>query len=135
MSREIKDSSLKVVVTLPNAGNTTSNGAIDLGATTPFPITEQIQARVSISAATGANNKNINIRLMESAEAAANFTNIALLANPILRSTDADGAGHSASNVTVQLQPNLKRYLKVVCLGEANGGDSSDGTATLQLLF
>lgn len=133
-NRAIKDAALKLTVTLPNAANTTSNGAIDLGATVPFPVTEKIQARVSITAAVGANNKNVNLRLMESNESNANFTNIAELANPILRSVDNNGAGHSASNVVVQLQPSQKRYLKLVALGEANGGDSSNGTATLEIL-
>src|SRR5262245_61594000 len=133
-NREIKDTQLKVTFALPNAANTVNANSIDLGATTPFPVTEKFQVKLSITAANGANNKNINIRLQDSADNSS-FANIALLANPALRSTDDNGNGHSASNVVLQLPPNTRRYIRAVALGEANGGDSSNGTGTCQLLF
>lgn len=129
-----KDAALSVQAALPNAANTVNGGVIDLEQTTPYPITQQILVRIETTAANGANNKNINIRLQESAESNANFTNIAELANPILRVTDNNGAGYAAGMINIALQPSQKRYLRGVAVGEANGGDSSAGKFTVSIL-
>lgn len=134
MSRKIKDAALKVTAALPNAANTVNSNVIDLGATTPFPVTEQITLRLSTTAGNGANAKNINIRVMHSAEANANFTNVAELANPALRVTESGGS-YAAGEANLALPPGIKRYLKFAALGEANGGDASNGTFSAELLF
>lgn len=133
MAREIQDAQLKAGGLLPNAANTVNGNVIDLGATTPFPINEQVAVRIKTTVATGANSKNINIRLQHSAEAAANFTNIAELANPLLRVTDS--SGYPASSIDAYLPPTVKRYIRGVALGEANGGDAGDGTFEVSLQF
>lgn len=117
---------------LPNAANTVNTNGLDLGAATPYPTTEKIQVKISNTVATGANTKNINIRLMDSADNSS-FTNVAQLANPILRV--ADNSGIPAGEVTISLPPNIRRYIRATALGEANGGDSSDGTFKIELLF
>lgn len=132
--RRLKDAQAIVTGTLPNAANTTYSNVVDLGHATPYPLTEQIHVRLENSTATGANSKNINIRMQDSADNSS-FANIALLANPALRTTDNAGGGHSASNVILQLPPNTRRYVRAAATGEANGGDSSDGTYTVTLLF
>lgn len=134
MAREIKDKLLKVSATQPNAANTVNSNSIDLGATTPYPVTEQVQVKITCGASNGANSKNINIRLQDSADNSS-FANIANTPNPALVNADNAGAGHSASNVTFHLPPNTRRYIRAVAVGEANGGDSSNGTFTLELLF
>jgi hypothetical protein len=116
---------------MPNAANTVNTSGVDLGATTPYPITEHISVKISNTAATGANTKNVNIRLMDSADNSS-FTNVAQTANPILRTTDS--SGYPASNVIIALPPNIKRYIRATALGEANGGDASDGTFSLEVL-
>lgn len=131
--REIKDAALKVTAALPNAAATVNTAAIDLGPT-PYPVVEHIQARISTTAATGANNKNINVRLQHSAEANANFTNIAEFANPVLTITDANGAGYPIGVANIALQPSAKRYLRAQATGEANGGNAADGTLTVEIL-
>ena len=132
--RTQKDAAKYVSGTLPHTNNTTSTNGIDLVAVVPYPTT--ITARVSIVGGTGANNKNINIRLQDSADNnVSNYANIALLANPVLRSLDQNNTTHANENVNVVLQPGGKRWVRAVALGEANGGDSSDGTFTLELLF
>ena len=132
--RTQKDAAKYVSGTLPHTNNTTSTNGIDLEAVVPYPTT--ITARVSIVGGTGANNKNINIRLQDSADNnVSNYANIALLANPVLRSLDQNNTTHANENVNVILQPSGKRWVRAVALGEANGGDSSDGTFTLELLF
>jgi hypothetical protein len=134
MPRAIVDALTLVTTTLPNAANTCNSNGIDLGATTPYPLTESILVNVAIGVATGANNKNINIRIMDSADNTT-FTNVAVIANPVLRSVDANAAGHSASNVTIALPPTIKRYVRATALGEADGGDSSDGSFYIKLLY
>jgi hypothetical protein len=132
--RTQKDSAKYVSATLPNAANTVNSNGIDLEATTPYPTT--VTVRVSILGGTGANNKNINIRLQDSIDdVTGNYANIALLANPVLRSLDQNNSTHAAANVNVVLQPSGRRWVRAVALGEANGGDSSDSTFTLELLF
>ncbi len=132
--RSQRDAKKYVSATLPNAANTVNSNGIDLEATTPFPT--HIEARISVVGGTGANNKNINVRLQDSIDdVSGNYANIALLANPVLRNVDANGAGHPASNVNVVLPQNCRRWIRAVALGEANGGDSSDSTFTLELLF
>jgi hypothetical protein len=37
--------------------------------------------------------------------------------------------------VTLSLPPNIRRYIRATALGEANGGDASNGTFTIKLLF
>ncbi len=133
MAHTITDLSLKVTATLPNAANTVNSNSIDLGATTPFPITEKINVKISTTSAVGANTKNLNLRLQDSAEAAANFTNVAQTANPILRVAES-GSVYAASEVVIALPPNVKRYIRVAALGEANGGDSSNGTFAVEVL-
>lgn len=132
MARRIADAALKVTAALPNAANTTSTNAIDLGAIVPYPITEKVTVKLSNTAATGANSKNINMRLMESAESNANFTNVAEFAIPVLKVTDS--SGYPAASIELTLQPSAKRYLKAAALGEANGGDASDGTMSLEIM-
>ncbi len=129
--REIQDAGLKVTFALPNAANTVNSNAIDLGSTTPYPVTENIQVRLSATVATAANSKNINYVLQHSAEAAANFTNIGALAVKVVagNATNAPAFTHN-----VALPPDTKRYLRVSATGEANGGNSADGTGTLQIL-
>ena len=131
--RRLKDTDLTVNVALPNAANTVNTTAIDLGSNTPYSVTEGFHVKLSTSTATGANNKNINIRLAHSNESNANFTNIAELG--LFQVVDNNGAGFSAGSMTVQLPPGVKRYVRGTALGEANGGNAANGTLTVQLMF
>lgn len=129
--REIQDASLKVTATLPNAGNTVNTNAIDLGSTTPYPVTEQIQVRLTTAEATGANNKNINITLQHSHEAAANFVAIPELATKVCAGNATKVA---AVTHNVALPPGTRRYIRASAVGEENGGDSSGANFTVQVL-
>ena len=131
--RRLKDSDLTVAIALPNAANTVTTNVIDLGSNTPFPVTEGFHVKLSTSTATGANNKNINIRLAHSNESNANFTNITELG--LFQVVDSNGAGFSAGSMTVQLPPKVKRYIRGTALGEANGGNAANGTLTVELMF
>lgn len=133
-TRNLKDANLKQTVALPNAANTVNTNGIDLGATTPFPTTEKFAVRLTIGTATGANNKNINAVIQDSADNST-FANIAGLGAPIKRSVDNNGAGHTESSIDVQLPPGTRRYIRASATGEANGGNSADGNLTVELLF
>ena len=131
--RRLKDADLSVNVALPNAGNTVTTNAIDLGSNTPFPVGDRLTVKLSTSAATGANNKNITARLQHSNEANANFTNISELGS--LTVTDNNGAGYPAGSLQVALPPATKRYVRGIATGEAAGGNAADGALTVELLF
>lgn len=130
--RGLKDALLTVNTALPNAGNTVNTNGIDLGSATPYPVTESFTAKVSTSAATGANNKNITVSIQDSADNTT-FANVAGLGTLVV--TDDNGGGYSADSLEVQLPPGTRRYLRASATGEANGGNAADGTLTVELLF
>lgn len=130
--RRIKDIStgVKVSTALPNAANTKNTSSIDLGAVTPFPLNSQIHVLVSLSAATGANTKNINTTVQDSADDSS-FTAIAGLQ---VWTNISAGVVYTAATRYVSLPAITRRYVRVSCVGEANGGDASDGTITAQIV-
>lgn len=134
MPRLIKDASSSLVanIALPNAANVVNTGAIDLGSNAPYPLNEKIGVLLTSTQSTGANSKNINIRLQDSNESNANFTNIA--EGPI-KVLAGNAANFPAFSMNIALPPAVKRYIRATALGEANGGDASDGTLSLQLRF
>jgi hypothetical protein len=131
--RRLADANLSANCALPNAANTTSTNGIDLGQATPFPLTEKVWLNIQTTSVAGTNTKNINIRVLDSADNSS-WTNVAVVANPVLRVTAADDA-YAASNVNISLPPTIRRYVKIACVGESSGGDAGAGTATVKLLF
>lgn len=133
MNPSFKDSNLKQSVALPNAANTVNTNSIDLGSAAGYPVTKEFAVRLSTTAATAANDKNVTIVLQSSNEAAANFTNIAELATVVI---NEGSSAYAATNRDVTLPPGFaQRYIRASAAGEANGGDASDGTLTVELLF
>lgn len=132
-TRGQRDNVLYASATLPNAANTVNGGAIDLGAAAPFPFTENVQVRIANTVALSANTLNINLRLQDSADNSS-WTNVAQTANPILKTLGV-GVAYPAANVIIALPPNIRRYIRAVCTGEANGGDASNGTFTCEVLL
>jgi hypothetical protein len=130
--RRLKDKSLARTVALPNAATTGNTNSVDLGKTLPFPITEAFHVKLDTTTANGANNKNITIRLQDSADNTT-FANIAELG--ALTVVDANGAGYPVGTLTVQLPPDTRRYLRAQATGEANGGNAANGTLTVSFLF
>ena len=130
--RRFKDASLSNSVALPVGATTANTTAVDLGKTLPFPITEKFVAKVTTTAASGANNKNITVRLQDSADNTT-FANIAEIS--ALTLTDNNGAGYSAGELAVSLPPDTRRYIRAQATGEANGGTASNGALTVDLLF
>lgn len=132
-TRGFKDAELKKSIALPNAANTVNTNSIDLGVATGHPVNDKFTVRLSTTAGTGANNKNVTIVLQASNEAAANFVNIAELETVVI---NEESSSYAATNRDVQLPPGLfKRYIRASAAGEADGGNAANGTLTVELLF
>lgn len=130
--RRLLDASLNESVALPTGAATANTNSVDLGQATPFPITESFHVKLTTSTAAGANNKNITVRVQDSADNST-FANIAAIG--ALTVTDANGAGFSAGTLTVSLPPTTRRYVRAQATSEANGGASNNGTLTVDFLF
>lgn len=128
----MKDALKKVTVALPNAGNTVNSNAIDLEQAAPYTVSKQFYVALSSPVAVGANNKNITVVLQHSDEAAANFTNISELATKLIT---ANTQNYPAMTHNVALPPATKRYVRASATGEANGGDASASSLTVELVF
>ncbi len=129
--RAITDAELSKNVALPNAANTTNTNGINLGTAQPFPVTEQIAVKIVTTAGTGANNKNVNIRLQDSADNSS-FTNIATLA---VVSINEGGSSYAATTEVFALPNDVRRYIRASATGEADGGNAADGTLTVSVCF
>jgi len=131
--RAIQDAQLTVNTALGNNNSTTSTNAVDLGAVTPFPVTEHIMVQIVTTAGNGANNKNVNITIQDSnVNTAANFTNIAELAALVIPEVSAS---YAATTRNVALPPSTRQYVRLLCVTENAGGNATNGTATLKVLF
>jgi hypothetical protein len=130
--RRLKDASLNKSVDLPTGAATANTNSVDLGQATPFPITESFHVKLSTSVATGANNKTITVKVQDSADNTT-FANIAAIG--ALTVTDNNGAGFPAGSLTVSLPPTTRRYVRGQATSVADGGDSTDGSLTVEFLF
>lgn len=131
--RSIQDAQLQVSVALGDNASTTRGNALDLGAATPFPTTEKVTVQIVTTAGNGANNKNVNIRLQHSAvNANANFVNIPELAITTIPELNAS---YAATTANYALPPSTLQYIRLICVTESSGGNASNGTATLKVLF
>jgi hypothetical protein len=130
--RRLKDAELTRTAALPNAGNTTTTNSVDLGKTKPFPVQDGFHVKLSTTTGNGANNKNITVRVQDSADNST-FANITALGSLVV--TDAAGDGYPAGSLTVALPPGTRRYVRAAATGEANGGNAANGSLTVEFLF
>lgn len=133
-TRAIRDINYIANIALPNAANTVNTAGLDLIQATPYPTTEYVIAQVNSIGGNGANNKNINIVLQDSADNVT-FANVALVAAPLLAVADNNGGGFANGAANILLPPGTRRYIRAQATGEANGGNAANGTLNLQLLF
>lgn len=128
----MKDAFTSKSVALPNAANTVNTNGIQLAQQAVRPYTEQIRVRISTTAATGANDKNITIVLQGSNEAAANYTNITGISTIVINEASS---AYAATEREIALPPEANvLYIRASATGEANGGDASDGDLTIEVL-
>lgn len=128
----MKDAFMTESVALSNAANTVNTNGILLPQQAVRPFTNDIRVRLSTTAATGANNKNLTIVLQASNEAAANYANVTGLSSIVIAEV---ATAYAATEREITLPPETdKLYLRASCTGEANGGDASDGTLTIEVI-
>lgn len=132
-TRAIQDAQLQVSTVLGDNASTNRGTALDLGAITPYPVTERLMVQISTTVATGANNKNVNIRIQHAnTNANANFINIPTLAIVTIPEVNA---AYAATTVNFALPPDTRQFIRLICVTESSGGNASDGAATLKVLF
>ena len=133
-ARALLDQNFIATCNLPitSANNTTAG--FDLIQTTPYPVTDRVDWQIVVGASVGANNKNMNFAIQGSNDN-SNWTNMNWFAAPLFQIVDNNGGGSAAKTVTIKMQPDCPRYIRLFVVGEANGAATSNGTATLQGLF
>lgn len=133
--RGLKDINLSATLALPNAANLVNTNVLDMGLVTPYAVTEQLQVLIENTAGNGANSRNINFALHESADN-SNWANIAGMGvMPIRTIVDNSGGGYPAGSARFSLPPGVKRYLRASAVGQSDGGNASNGTFTVSLVF
>ena len=131
-TRRVQDARLYANVALPNAANTVNTSGIDLGSSQPYPVTGDFEVVINLNGGAGANSKNINAVLQDSADNVT-FANIAGLA--MLTTTDNNGAGYNVATRVHVLPPATRQYIRASATGEANGGNAANSTMELILKF
>ncbi len=140
-TRTVLDANYIVSTALPNAANTVNTNALNLQVATPYPTTETINVGIITTLATGANTKNINVVLQHTGALAngaidtSNYVNIPTLGAPIAVIAGNATKFPATTVPIVKLPPGTLQYVRAQATGEANGGDASDGTITLELQF
>lgn len=145
-ARAVLDANYIVSIALPNAANTVNTNALDLGdvvSGVPYSTTETINFQVLTTQSTGANTKNINIVVQQTTANSDNtpnsaaWANIPQLAHPLVINLGnaTNYPAYNNANGIFKVPPNTQRFIRAQATGEANGGNASDGTLTLQLLF
>lgn len=128
----MKDNTLIQTAAMPNAANTVNTNVIALPQQAVRPFTTDFRVRLYNTVATGANSKNIHYRIYGSNE--SNGANATLLSG-VNFTVAGNAANHAASSREIYLHPEFdKRYIFASALGEANGGDASDGTFGLEIV-
>jgi hypothetical protein len=129
--RNLKDAELIRTLALPAAGADTATAGIDLGQVPPnefrFEIELVLPALPSL-----ADTKKVTVTLEDSADGSV-FAAVVGLAT--LEVTGAGGAGAAAVTRRVRPPAHLRRYLRAKAAVEAAGGNSTDKTLTLALVF
>lgn len=134
-AKSLLDVNYIVTTLLPNAANNVNSSGLDLQQAVPYPVsTDQVDVQIIIVGGAGANNKNVNVWMEDSADN-GNWTNTVGLANPLVQVTDNQNTNTGNNTYTFKLMPGGRRYIRVALVGEANGGAGTNGSATLQLLF
>jgi hypothetical protein len=129
--RNLKDAELIRTVALPAAGADITTTALDLGQVPPnefrFEIELVLPALPSL-----VDTKKVTITLEDSADGSA-YAPVVGLAT--LEVTGAGGAGAAAVTRRVRPPAHLRRYLRAKAAVEAAGGNSTDKTVSLALVF
>ena len=133
------DGTKQANIALPNAANTVCTAAIDLEAGQPFPTTGVFTVQIVTTSGTGnVNSNNINFTLQMAnayANGSVNTSNFANISNFSTITIASLNGNYPATTQNYSLPPGAARFIRAVALGETGGGNSSNGTITVQLLF
>lgn len=127
----MKDATLIKSVALPNAANNVATALITLPQQAVRPFNTDFRVRLFNGVATGANSKNITYKLWgTNGTNETNGGNATLIDSWVVA---GNAANHAASDRQLYLPPDLdKASIYATAGGEANGGDASDGSMTLE---
>lgn len=129
----MKDQNVMVEKLHPAAAATANSDAIDLGSTTPGPLTEKIQVRIYSEALPSlADGKTATVTLEDSADGSS-FTAVPSVATFV--QTGAGGAGAAALERTIHLPPNIRRYIRASSTIQSAGGDNTAKKFGIDALF
>ena len=135
--RRLKDVQVKATGAVANVAVQANSNSIDLGQVAPFPTTERLIVRLSHGESNGAShNTNVNIVLQDSADDTT-FANVSRFPNPAIRTliNNAATPNLASNSLDLKLPPHIRRYIRSVSIGEANGVDGAAVTNTIELLF
>lgn len=134
-SRALLDINFIANANFPNAANVVNSAGLDLRQAVPYPVTDRVDFQIVVNTAgVGANNKNVNFWVQDSADN-GNWTNVAAFAIPLLQVVDNGNTNTNTGSVTFKLEPTSRRYVRVQAQGESGGGAGTNGTWTFQALF
>lgn len=136
----IQDATLAANVALPNAANTVNTNALILAPVngSPFPTTGRFTVNLATTQCTGANSKNINVSLQHTglnSDGTADNGNWANIPELAVKTIAGNATNFPAANYNFTLPASTKAAIRASATGEANGGNASDGTITIALLF
>jgi hypothetical protein len=133
MSRTIRDANLIKTKALPAAAATAYTASIDFVATTLYPTNELVQANVSIPATAAlVEAKTITLGFQDSADDSS-FANIAGTGTLVI--TGGTGGAGGAGNMTINLPPATRRYVRAYATVLTGGGDNTAVSFTFELLL
>lgn len=128
----IRDTNLLKTKALPAAAATNYSDSIDLADKAPALQHEAKQIEVAIPALPSlADTKTYKATIQDSADDSI-FTDVDALG--IITLTGAGGAGASAKTQLFPLPKDLRRYIRVKSVVEANGGDNTAKSVTLSIV-
>lgn len=137
MGLALKDTQLKNTRALPAAASTTvDGGAIDLGHGSKGDFVAQAELKISAPAVTttmAPDTRTFTYSVIHSDN--ADLSSPSVLHSSVIVQTGASSAGAAATDVTVRLPVDVKRYVGVRVVSGASTTDASAVSATTELLL
>lgn len=133
----LKDTQLKNTRALPAAASSTvDGGAIDLGHGSKGDFVAQAELKISAPAVTttmAPDTRTFTYSVIHSDN--ADLSSPSVLYSSVITQTGAGAAGAEATDVTVRLPVDVKRYVGVRVVSGASTTDASAVSATTELLL
>lgn len=129
-----RDAALTTTKACPAAGANHNTATLDLKSTTAGAFADSVEVEIVIPALPSlADDKTLTVKLQDSADNTT-FADIPELASLVVTGV-ATGKGGAAATRVVRLPSSAKRYLQANLAVASNGGDNTDKSVTVSLLF